>query len=393
MNFLSRSRLIALPTASVLALVVPFIACGSAKDNTKQGAQVRDMAVPVVTAVALRKDVPNTVKAIGNVEPYNTVSVKSMVAGEIVEVGFKEGEDVKKGGTLFVIDRRPYEAALAQAESQLARDKANAANSKAMATRWEALYKEGVASREQHDQIVTQAQAAEQTVAADEAALQNAKVNLTYCTIKSPIDGRTGNVTVKIGNLVKANDVALVTINQILPIYVTFSVPQQFLPEIKRSESERKLPVMAKVQGEPETSGSLSFIDNAVDPQTGMIKLKGTFTNNDRRLWPGQYADVSLTLGTDRNAVLVPSAAVQTGQSGQFVFVIKNSKAEMKKVTIGRIVGSDTVIQAGIDAGDQVVTDGQLRLTPGAKVAVSNGPSSTSQAASESAPAKQGNGL
>lgn len=387
---LLRSRSVAALFAA--ALLVLFLACGSAKDNTKQGAQVRDMAVPVVTAVAARKDVPNTVKAIGNVEPYNTVSVKSMVAGEIVQVGFKEGEDVKKGDTLFVIDRRPYEAALAQAESQLARDKANAANAKAMATRWDALFKEGVASREQHDQIVTQAQALEQTVAADEAAVQNAKVNLTYCTIKSPIDGRTGNVTVKMGNIVKANDVALVTINQILPIYVTFSVPQQFLPEIKRS-NEHKLPVVAKVQGEAEAKGALSFIDNAVDPQTGMIKLKGTFANADRRLWPGQYADVSLTLGTDRNVVLVPSAAVQTGQSGQFVFVVKNNKAEMKKVTIGRIVGSDTVIQAGVEAGDQVVTDGQLRLTPGAKVAVSNGPSSTSQAASEGAPGKQGNGL
>lgn len=392
---LSRSRSsAALLSALVPALLVAFLACGSAKDSTKQGAgQVRDMAVPVVTAVALHKDVANAVKAIGNVEPYNTVSVKSMVAGEIVQTGFKEGDNVKKGDVLFVIDRRPYEAALAQAESQLARDKANAANAKAMATRWAALFKEGVASREQNDQIVTQAQAAEQTVAADEAALQTAKVNLTYCTIKSPIDGRTGNVTVKTGNVVKANDVALVTINQILPIYVTFSVPQQFLPEIKRTENTHKMPVVAKVQGESEASGVLTFIDNAVDPQTGMIKLKGTFMNTDRRLWPGQYADVSLTLGTVRNAVVVPSAAVQTGQDGQFIFVIKNNKAEMKKVTIGRIVGSDTVVQSGIDAGDQVVTDGQLRLTPGAKVAVSNNPSSTSQAASESAPAKQGNGL
>ncbi len=382
----------ALLPATALTLLLPFLACGSAKDASKQG-QVRDMAVPVTTAVAVRKDVPNTVKAIGNVEPYNTVSVKSMVAGEIVQVGFTEGQDVKKGETLFVIDRRPYEAALAQAEGNLSRDKANAANAKAMGARYEALFKDGVASREQRDQMVTQAQVADQTVLADEAAVQNARVNLTYCTIKSPIDGRTGNVTVKIGNVVKANDVPLVTINQILPIYVTFSVPQQFLPDIKRSGSEHKLGVAAKVQGEPETNGLLTFIDNAVDPQTGMIKLKGTFNNADRRLWPGQFADVALTLGTDRNAVLVPTAAVQTGQNGQFVFVIKDSKAEMKQVKAGRIVGSDTVIQAGIDAGDQVVTDGQLRLTPGAKVAVANTPSSTSQAASESTPAKQGNGL
>lgn len=378
-------------SASIAVLIV-LTACGSTKDNSKQG-QVRDMAVPVTVAAAVRQDVPNQVKAIGNVEPYNTVSVKSMVAGEIVDVGFREGQDVAKGSMLFVIDRRPYEAALAQAEGNLARDRANAANSKAQATRWEALFKEGVVSREQHDQVVTQAQAAQEIVAADEAAVQNAKVNLTYCTIKSPIDGRTGNLAVKIGNVVKANDVPLVTINQVAPIYVTFSVPQQFLPDIKRFDRDHKLGVNAKVQGEPETNGVLTFIDNAVDPQTGMIKLKGTFVNSDHRLWPGQFADVSLTLGIDRGAVTVPSAAVQTGQEGQFVFVVKDNKADMKKVKIGRIVGSSTVIESGVDVGDQVVTDGQLRLTPGAKVAIAGPPASTSQASSETGPAKQGNGL
>ena len=393
----SKLRRLLLPLAALIVLVALF-GCGSAKDNAK-GQQLRDAAVPVTTASATRKDVPVQVKAIGNVEAYNTVSVKSMVAGEITKVGFSEGQDVKKGDVLFIIDPRAYEAALAQAEGTLAKDRANAANAKAEAARWAALYKEGVASREQHDQMVTQAEALQQTVTADEAAVQNAKVNLTYCTIKSPIDGRTGNLMVKLGNVVKANDVPLVTINQVLPIYVTFSVPQQFLPDIKHSERDRKLAVNAKVQGEAETSGVLTFIDNSVDPQTGMIKLKGTFANTDRRLWPGQFADVSLTLGIDRNAVLVPSAAVQTGQDGQFVFVIKNNKADMKKVKIGRIVGSDTVIESGVDAGDQVVTDGQLRLTPGAKVAVSNGPSSTSQASdkgsntSGAAPAKQASGL
>jgi multidrug efflux system membrane fusion protein len=379
--------------------LLPLVACG-AKDNAKQAQQPRDNAVPVTVAAAILKDVPMQVKAIGNVEPFSTVAVKSMVAGEIMQVGFSEGQDVKKGGLLFVIDRRPYEAALAQADGNVARDRANAANAKAQAVRWEALYKEGVVSREQHDQIVTQAQAAQEVVAADEAAVQNARVNLTYCTIKSPIDGRTGNLAVKMGNVVKANDVPLVTINQVAPIYVTFSVPQQFLPDIKRYDRDHKLGVAAKVQGEAEANGVLTFIDNSVDPQTGMIKLKGTFTNGDRRLWPGQFADVSLTLGIDRNAVLVPSAAVQTGQDGQFVFVVKNNKANMKKVTIGRIVGSDTVIESGVDAGDQVVTDGQLRLTPGAKVAVANAPASTSQASEKgpnpsrgAAAAKPGNGL
>lgn len=375
------------------ALSIMFVGCGTSKENAKQ-AQVRDMAVPVTVAAVMRKDVPVQVQAIGNVEPYNTVSVKSMVAGEIVEVGFKEGQDVKKGDVLFVIDKRPYEAALLQAQSNLAKDRANAANAQAEASRWEALFKEGVVSREQHDQMQTQAQASQNLVAADEAAVQNAKVNLTYCTIRSPINGRTGNLAVKIGNVVKANDVPLVTINQVEPIYVTFSVPQQFLPQIARSERERKMVVNAQVQGEPKATGLLTFIDNTVDPQTGTIKLKGTFTNSDRHLWPGQFADVSLTLGVDRNALLVPSAAVQTGQDGQFVFIVHNNKAEMKKVAVVRTVGSDTVIQAdNVNVGDQVVTDGQLRLTPGAKVAVANQPSSTSQASSSpSAAAKQASG-
>lgn len=384
---------------AALAVVLALAGCGSTKDNAK-GQQLRDAAVPVTVAAAIQKDVPVQVKAIGNVEAYNTVSVKSMVAGEITKVGFAEGQDVQKGSVLFVIDPRPYEAALAQAQGNLAKDKANAANAKAQATRWESLYKEGVVSREQHDQIVTQAQALQETVTVDEASVQNAKVNLAYCTIKAPIDGRTGNLMGKIGNVVKANDVALVTINQVLPIYVTFSVPQQFLPDIKHSDRDHKLGVTAKVQGESETTGVLTFIDNAVDPQTGMIKLKGTFNNGDRRLWPGQFADVSLTLGIDRNAVLVPSAAVQTGQDGQFVFIVKDNKADMKKVKIGRIVGSDTVIESGVDVGDQVVTDGQLRLTPGAKVAVANAPSSSSQASEKgpnpsrgAAAAKPGNGL
>lgn len=379
------------------AVLAGMVACAGGKDNAKQQSQVRDMAVPVTVASVMRKDIPVDVQAIGNVEPYNTVSVKSMVAGEIVEVGFKEGQDVRKGEVLFVIDQRPFEAALAQAQGTLAKDRATAANAQAQATRWDALFKEGVVSREQHDQMLTAAQAAKETVTADEAAVQNAKVNLTYCTIRSPINGRTGNLAVKIGNVVKANDVPLITINQIEPIYVTFAVPQQFLPEISKREREAKMPVVAKVQNQPQASGQLTFIDNAVDPQTGTIKLKGTFANSDRHLWPGQFADVSLTLGVDRNAMVVPSAAVQTGQEGQYMFVIRNGKAEMKKVSVVRIAGSDTVIQpaAGdnVQAGDQVVTDGQLRLTPGAKVAVSNQPSSTSQASTSESTGKQASGL
>ncbi len=375
--------------AVVLALALA--ACGGNK--AKANGQPREMAVPVTVAAVVQKTVPVQVKAIGNVEAYSTVQVKSMVGGEIVRAGFKEGDDVRKGQMLFTIDQRPYEAAVAQAEGNLARDQANAVNARAMAVRYEALFKEGVVSKEQHDQIVTAAQAAEEVVRADRAAVETAKVNLAYCTIVSPIDGRTGNVAVKLGNVVKANDVPLVTINQIRPIYVSFSVPQQFLPDVKRYDRQHKLTVTAKVPNEPEDSGVLTFIDNGVDPTTGMIKLKGTFGNGERRLWPGQFADVVMTLSTEPNALLVPNAAVQTGQNGQFVFVVtKDNKAEMRPVTIGRIVDNLTVIRSGVQPGEQVVTDGQLRLTPGAKVALSNAPGTTSEAATDGA-ARQSTGL
>lgn len=378
---------------AVLAFfLLALAACGGGAKA--RSPQAREQAVPVVVTAALQKTVPVEVKAIGNVEAYSTVSVKSMIAGEITRVGFTEGQPVRRGDLLFVIDPRPYQAALAQAEGNLARDAANAANARAQAARWDALFKEGVVSKEQHDQVITQAQALEEVVRADRAAVDTAKVNLTYCTIRSPIDGRTGNLMVKLGNVVKANDVPLVTINQVQPIYVTFSVPQQFLPDIKKYDRDHKLPVTAKVPNEAESQGLLSFIDNAVDPQTGMIRLKGTFRNAELHLWPGQFADVSVTLTTEPNAVVVPSAAVQTGQNGQYVFVIsKDNKAEMRPVSVGRIINNQTVIRSGLQAGEQVVTDGQLRLLPGTKVALTNAPASTSQAATQQDPARQGNGL
>ncbi len=380
------------PLLALGVFLIVLAACGGAKAKMPQN--VRDQAVPVVVTTALQKTVPVQVKAIGNVEAYSTVAVKSMVAGEIVKVGFVEGQAVRKGDLLFVIDRRPYEAAVAQAEGNLARDTANAANAKAQAARWDALFKEGVVSKEQHDQIVTQSQALDEVVRADRAAVETAKVNLTYCTITSPIDGRTGNLAVKLGNVVKANDVPLVTINQVQPIYVTFSVPQQFLPDIKKYDRQRRLEVSAKVPNEEESQGELTFIDNAVDPQTGMIKLKGTFRNAELHLWPGQFSDVTLTLTNEPNAVLVPNAAVQTGQNGQYVFVIgSDNKAEMRPVKAGRIVENQTVIESGLQAGEQVVTDGQLRLVPGSKVAKTNAPAATSQAATQPEPARQGNGL
>ncbi len=344
----------------------------AACSKTKAGPPA-DSAAPVVVAPAIQRDIPFDVKAVGTVEAYSNVQVKSMIAGEITQQAFTEGQDVRKGALLFVIDPRPYQAALAQAQGNLARDLANEANARAQATRYAALFKEGVVSREQYDQITTAADALKQAVEADRAAVETAKVNLTYTTINSPLDGRTGNVMVHQGNVVKANDITILTINQVQPIYATFAVPEMYLPEIKRAQASRKLQVIVHVPNEPKPAeGVLTFIDNTVDSATGTIKLKATFANQDRRLWPGQFADVSLTLSTDKNAVLIPSAAVQTGQNGQYVFVVTpDHTAELRNVTVSRVVGSDSVITSGVHAGEQVVTDGQVRLTPGRKVALS----------------------
>ena len=381
--------------ASLMA-VLGFAAVLAGCAGKSKAGPPAETAVPVVVASVTQRDMPLDVRAVGAVEAYSNVQVKSMVAGEIVNVGFREGQDVRQGDLLFEIDPRPYRAALAQAEGNLARDLAQAANAKAQAARYAALFKEGVVSHEQNDQMQTSANALTEAVQADRAALETAKVNLTYTTIRSPLDGRTGNLMVHQGNVVKANDIALVTINQIQPIYVTFSVPEQYLPDIKRYSAGRKLAVKAQVPNEPRPAeGYLSFIDNAVDAATGMIKLKGAFVNAERRLWPGQFADVSLTLTTQKNVVVVPSAAVQTGQNGQFVFVVKaDSTAEMRPVAVDRIVEGQTVIRSGVQLGEQVVTDGQLRLVPGRKVAFAKPANAASNAESTNGQGnRQGSGL
>ena len=355
-----------LPVMALLGLSTLLAGCSKKKMGPPPAT-----AVPVVVATAMQKDVPVEVHAIGNVEPYSTVSVKTMVGGELTHVDFTEGQDVKKGERLFVIDPRFYEAALAQAQGNLARDLAQAANARAQAARYAALYKEGVTSREQADQMQTAANALDEVVTADRAAVETAKVNLTYCTIYSPLDGRTGNLMVHRGNVVKANDAALVTINQIQPIYVTFAVSEQHLPEIRRFMATGKLTVRATVPDEPQPAeGTVVFVDNSVDPATATIKLKALFANRDRRLWPGQFADVLLTLTTQPGAIVVPAQAVQTGQKGEYVFVVNaDNTAEQRMVKVDRTVGSEAVIASGVQAGEQVVTDGQLRLAPkGTKV-------------------------
>jgi len=351
-----------------LSLAGLLVGCGA--DARKPAAAVRD-SVPVVVATAVQKDVPVQVRAIGTVEAYSTVSVKSMVAGEITDVAFREGQDVKKGELLFIIDKRPFQAALSQIQATLAKDTAQAANATAQAERYTRLEKAGVISHEQAEIMRTSANALEEAVRADKAAVETASVNLQYCDIYSPIDGRTGNLMVHQGNVVKANDVPLVTINQVRPIYVTFSIPEQFLAEVKKYNGLRPLKVIARLPNDPQPAeGALSFFDNAVDTATGTIKLKGTFANSESKLWPGQFADVSVTLTTQPKAIVVPSQAVQTGQKGQYVFVVKpDNTAEQVNVNVARTVDGQAVIASGLQAGDTVVTDGQLRLGPkGTKV-------------------------
>jgi multidrug efflux system membrane fusion protein len=329
--------------------------------------------VPVVAGNADRKNIPLQVKAIGNVEAFNAVSIKALVGGEVAGVFFKEGQDVRKDDLLFKIDPRPYEAALRQAEASLARDVAQARNAEEQAKRYAILVQKDYVSKDQYDQLRANADALAAAVEADKANVETSRLQLAYCTIKAPINGRAGSLLVNVGNVIKANDITLTTINQIAPIYVTFSLPEQNLSDIKKYTASGELKVQAIIPGDDERPawGHLTFIDNTVDRTTGTIRLKGTFENSDRRLWPGQYVDVILTLTTERDRVVVPSQAVQTGQQGQYVYVIREDMTvEVRSVTPERTHESWTVIAKGVAAGEKVVTDGQLRLAPGAKVEI-----------------------
>jgi multidrug efflux system membrane fusion protein len=331
-------------------------------------------AVPVLVATAIQKSIPLQIRAVGNVEPISTVSIKSQVTGVITKASFKEGQNVKKGDLLFTIDPRPLEATLKQAEATLARDTAQLQNMREQARRYAELVKKQYVSQEQYDQIRANADAGEAVVQADMAAVENAKVQLSYCYIYSPIDGQLGTLLVTEGNLVRTNDATpIVTINQLAPINVTFSVPEQNLPDIKRHMANGKLRVDALFPSEEGQSeqGFLSFIDNAVDRSTGTIKLKGQFDNSKRRLWPGQFVNVALTLSTQGDAVVIPAESIQVGEDGQHVFVVKPDKrVEVRTVTVSRTVEGEAIIEKGIQAGEQVVREGQFLLGPGSRIEI-----------------------
>jgi multidrug efflux system membrane fusion protein len=356
---------------SIVSIVVTVFLFACSK---KSGLPPRMEKVPVTAATVIQKAVPVQLRAIGNVEAYSTISVKSQIEGVLIRVHFKEGQYVNKEDILFTIDPRPYEAALKQAEANLAKDTAQLENARVEVTRYAELVKKGYVAQEQYDQIRTNAAALEATVNADKALVENARLQLKYCFIYSPITGRTGNLIANQGNLIKANaDNPMVTINQIQPIYVTFFVPEQYLNEIKKYMAARKLNVEAFISKEdvmPE-QGVLTFIDNTVDMATGTIKLKGTFANKGKRLWPGQFVNVLLSLTMQPDAIVVPSQAVQAGQSGVYVFVIKSDlTVESRPVVVDRSLDGESVIEKGLQPGEKVVTDGQLRLVPGAKVEI-----------------------
>ncbi len=359
-------------SSALLSLALLLAGCSGQKVQS-----AAPPAVAVTIATAEQKTVPVQVRAIGNVEAYTTVGVKPQITGEIMEVHFQEGQDVKKGQLLFSFDPRSFEADLQRAIGTLAKDKATANNDVLQAKRYEKLHQAGVVSKEQFDDMQSKAESSQANVEADQAAVEYARVQLSYCKIYSPVSGRTGNLMVHRGNIVKANpDNPIVTINQVEPIYATFSVPQQELPAIKQRRESGKLKVEAVLPDNPERAqGTLTFIDNAVDLTTGTIKLKGTFENRDRRLWPGEFVNVVLTLSEQPNTVIVPSAAVQTGQNGQYVFVVKQDQTvDMRPIEPGWIVENMTVIRKGVQAGERVVTDGQVRLVPGAKVEIKQQP-------------------
>ncbi|HTX39662.1 MAG TPA: efflux RND transporter periplasmic adaptor subunit [Bryobacteraceae bacterium] len=387
------------PVIGLSICAVLALALAGCKQQEVHSMAAGPPVVPVSVAKVSEESVPTELRVVGTVDASSVVQIKSQIAGQLDKVDFTEGQNIRKGDLLFVIDPRPYQDALQQAEAAVARDRAQIAQSQASLARDAAqakyaqtdaarnaeLQKEGLMSQSQFDQSRNAADVSRETMRAtsasidsakaaldaDVAAAAAAKLNLSYCEIRAPISGRAGNLLVHAGNLVKVNDVALVILHQVEPIYVNFSVPEQHLSAIRRLQAAHPLEVQVFTEDDPNraVTGHLSVIDNTVDSTTGTIHLKGVFDNHDRRLWPGQFVTVLLTLDTIRNATVVPAEAVQNAQQGQFVYVVKpDHKVELRMLTLGRAFGRTFVVEKGLTPGETVVTDGQLRLFPGAEV-------------------------
>jgi membrane fusion protein, multidrug efflux system len=358
-------------TAIRLVAFAAFVS-GCAKPQAAPPARPPTM---VTVAKVIQKMMPVEVIAVGTVESISSISIRAQVAGEVQNIHFKEGDFVKKGQVLLTIDPRPYEAALAQAKAALARDKATGTYNRAQAQRYKTLFDQGVVPAEQVDSFTSAADASDATVNADEAAVKTAELNLEYCTISSPIDGRTGAIDVKPGNLVKVADVPIVMINQVNPIYVNFAVPQRHWPDIKEDVDRRALHVKVTIPQDPDRpiQGTLTFVDNSVDSTTGSIHLRATFENPQNRLWPGLYVGVLLTLSQQPNATVVPAHSIVTTQEGSYVYVVRaNNTVEQRTVVPDRTIDNDAVVEKGLQPGEVIVTDGQVNLVPNARIEVKN---------------------
>ena len=361
------------------SVVLPFLALagalvGAACSGNAANKAPAPAAPPVVVGQAVRRTIPVSLHGIGNVESVASVAVRSRVAGQILKVHIADGADVSAGQVLFDVDRAPYEIALARAKAQLERDRALLEKARNDATRYGKLVEKEYVTREQYESATSAATSLGATIQSDESTVKDAELSLSYCTIAAPISGRAGSVNLRAGNLVKANDdPPLVTILQVRPVYVTFSVPETRLSVVRAGTDSGRLTVRASNRGDKGVGhlGGLTFIDNSVDMTTGTIRLKATFSNDDRGLWPGQFVDVELVLSEQKNALIVPSTAVQVGQQGSYVFVVTaDGTAQMRPVVVDRAIGDETVLASGLDGGETVVTDGQIRIVPGAKVAV-----------------------
>jgi len=369
----TRKKLIAI----LAGLVVLAVAGGLVvqyNQESRAAVQKAPTSVPISAAPVVAKTMPVRLAAIGNVEPFTTVAVKARVDGQLVSVGFKEGDEVQKGSVMFEVDPRAFAASLKQAQANLARDRALFDRASEQEKRYKDLLNKNFISPDAYEQVRTNTATAAATLSADEAAIENARLSLEYCTIRSPVTGYAGRIQIQQGNLVKANDTnPLVTVNQVVPIYASFSVPEQNVSDIRKYQADGVLQVRAAFTNAAHApvAGKLSFIDNSADMTTGTIKLKAEFPNTDKALWPGQFVNVVLTLYEQKDAIVAPSSSIQSGPNGQYVYVVKaDGTVELRGIRIARAEGDETVIASGLTAGEQVVTAGQLRLAPGTRVNV-----------------------
>lgn len=373
---LTTTRIVSASRLDILAGAM-IAACALAGCSDKNGAQAEagkaPPAVPVLVAQVIEKRMPLRLHAIGNVETIASVAIKARVDGQIMRVHVRDGQDVSTGDLLFQLDPKPYQSQLEQALANLAHDQAQLEYLRGQEQRYQDLLQQNFVSKEGYAQVAANFRAAEASVKADEAAVRNARVNLGYATIRAPIQGRVGKVMLSEGNLVKGNDTAqMLVINQLSPIYVSVAVPEKYLNEIRSRQKLAPLGVEVALDGSDQRlAGKLAFIDNSVDVTTGTIKLRGMFENRDKELWPGQFVDAWVTLRDEGMALVVPTQALQTGPTGQYVFVVKgDSSAEMRRVEVARSEGDESVLAGGLQPGETVVVDGASRLLPGTRVSI-----------------------